>query len=292
MSIMNIHATSDGGSRIPYLRWENPCYPKYSHYRSVNIPNCSVLNYACDGIIGFGIRTMSDLNDVPNPLGLTHTGVAIHAIPKILVEDIIKLSETKGSNLYENDKVTKEMINNIRKYYPDAGGTTQLSDSDSNFMQVFCAEENGSAGEVLKGIYPHLYVVPLEHDAINYTGDIYFRPLKIEVPYERSYEILKKYLGTPYESPFTLLEMVNAIGDKNVKDETQRLFCSEFVALFYKKLEVIPENVIVSNVIPEKLSSGAGENDILKDVADQDIPIRHENRFFECDCVGCCGFFK
>ena len=275
------------------IHWDNPCFPEYSHNKMIAIPNGSVLNYASNGIAGYGIRAASKLNSVPNPLGISHSGVAFHVIPKNLMNDIISLMHVKGTHLFENPGIGNEMIKKVVEQYPDAKVANSFVNKKSAYMmQVFCAEAGGTAGELLHGMYPHIYVVPLEYDAMNYSGNIYVRPLSVLVDQEESYEVVKKYLGTPYEGGTSFLEMVKAVRNLNIKDNTSKLFCSEFAALYYRDLGLINKQTIVSNVIPEELSSGAAEYDILKSVAVEDVAIREESKFIDFDCDSCCcGFF-
>lgn len=260
----------------------NPVYPIKSNVDQIYIPNASVANFSSDGIVGMTIRYAQSKNDIPNPNGYTHSAFLFHANPLVLTQRISDMIHTEGTELFKYPQYGAEMIYDIRDHYPEAAGidTSLLVD------RVFCAESDGSAGEVLKGIYPHVHIHPFEQSVATYGGEVSFRPCAVEVDPKDSLDVVLRYVGTSYESPFTLGGMLKAINDKNKVAKSDRLFCSEFVALAYRELGLLPSDLIPDNVIPEELSAGAGEYDLLRGFCGQDIKLKLRHRRLFCGC--CC----
>lgn len=258
----------------------NPAYPIYSNIDEIYIPNASVANFSSDGIIGATIRCAQSKNDIPNPNKYTHSAFLFHANPMILTQKISDLMHREGTELFKNPRYGAEMIRNIEKYYPETAGR----DSSLPGNCVFCAESDGSVQEVLNGIYPHVHIHPFKQTIETYGGEVSFRPCMADVSPARSLDVVLKYVGTPYESPATLDRMVKAINGKNKVSDSTRLFCSEFVALSYKDLGLLPAGLIPDNVIPEQLSAGAEEHDLLKEFCGQDTKLKNRHRKLFCGC--------
>lgn len=272
--------TTDLYARRP--NFKNPAFPIHSNIEQEYIPNASSAGFASKDLAGLIIRHAQNKNNIPNPNKLTHSAFLFHANPLGLTQKITNLMHASGTELSKYPQYGAEMIYDIREYHPEAAGVNPgLADNC-----VFCAESDGSAGEVLKGIYPHVHIHPFEQSIETYNGEVSFRPCTVNISPEQSLEVVLKYLGTPYESPLTLGGMIKAINDKNKVAKSDRLFCSEFVAWVYKDLKLLPDDLIPDNVIPEKLSAGAGEYDLLKDFCGQDIKLKHNHRKLFC---GCCG---
>lgn len=136
-------------------------------------------------------------------------------------------------------------------------------------------EATGSVSEVLSGVFPYVHIHAFSKSILEYKGNVYLRQLKTYVPTDQTRGCVKKYIGCPYESLNTLTELFYAVNQANKEEKVKNVFCSELATLFYKEIEVIEHDAILSNnVIPEMLSSGAGENDLLKDKALSDIPLK------------------
>ncbi len=252
----------------------NPAYSRESNINQVYIPNASVANFSSDDLVGLAIRYVQSKNDIPNPNGYTHSAFLFHANPMTLTQKISNLMRTKESELFKNPKYGAEMIYDIREYYPEiAGVNAKLLDNS-----VFCAESDGSAKEVLNGIYPHVHIHPFEQNVKTYNGEVSFRPCIVDISPARSLDVVLKYIGTPYENPFALSTMFKALKDKNKVEKSDRLFCSEFVGLAFRDLGVLSSDLIPDNVIPEELSAEAGKYDLLKKICGQDIKLKNTQR--------------
>ncbi len=280
--IGSLHRTDSSTLRYTdyVVKWQNIVYPIHSDYDEIDIPNGSALNFASDGVIGATIRAAQKLNNIPNPNGITHSGFVIYDVPTTLFNDILKLQNTPGTDLYEHQKAATQMLEGIAQHYPEVTGAGGKIIAD---LKLFCVEAVGTVGEVLDGIYPHVHIQPLETVIEDYDGAVFLRPLTIApLPIDYCKDVVTKYLGRKYESPFTISEMVSAIRGGNKTKQTDRLFCSELTALFYQDLKLIDASVNVSNVVPEQLCSKAGKYDLLARFAGPDIKIKKKHGRWFC----------
>jgi hypothetical protein len=266
----------------------NPCYPKFSEHERFYVSNGSMVNFAARGFVGDVIRRMSAKNSVPNPLGLTHSGIAFLEKPSIVRDIIYDMTSDKTGK--ENNGLLdkgegRAMMEKLQSYF----GRGLESDKKHPFL----LESNGTAGQVLKGIFPHVQISPLL-DALDYDGNVYIRPFLMPVPSNFILNFAKEHVGRPYEkNPLELLKSVKAL---NTKEGVQSVFCSEFAAMFYRSvigsfpssrllsrenmLGKFPE--VVGNVIPEQFCFSLGEqHDVLYGIADREIPIKYITDFKE-----------
>lgn len=99
--------------------FNNHCYESGKTEQRVLIPNGSMVNFAAAGIIGSTIRAASAFNEIPNPLGIAHSGVIVNDDPRDvfnLIVDLLpggkdyseanELSETEGKALINELKIS------------------------------------------------------------------------------------------------------------------------------------------------------------------------------------------
>jgi hypothetical protein len=246
------------------------------NYRGTSIPNCSVVIFSADDVIGDVIRLVQKGNNIQNPYGITHAGIVIYAQPGNLYSLIQGKMQTPGTQLNGNLHAGECMLDGIAKVYPHVRGVSTYDPDEP--PQLFIAESVGTVARVLDGIGPCVFISPLETVVKGYNGSVHIRPLLPSVEEEPVLEIILSHLGRRYENLAGILEMFRAVDAHNQTQDTERVYCSEFVALVLQTLSLISPEINVSNVIPEELSSGAGEGgDVLRGVAGEDVLIKEDN---------------
>jgi hypothetical protein len=243
---------------------------------SVLIPNGSILNFASHDFAGEFIRFASDIaNDVQNPLGLSHTGIAIVEYPNIIRAMLSrKLTNNPPCTYKFQESAIQAMLDS-------------LSDDDGQTQQVFCLEASGTASQVLHGIFPHVRLVQLNKLVKEYDGNIYVRQLYNSASATNTRAFIESHLGRPYEGPMTFAELFWATAGLNDTENTERVFCSELVALFCKNYLGI-QIANASNIIPESFGYGAGEDDLLNTYASREIPLKLKYDFEHTLSGTCC----
>lgn len=275
--------TSDLAS-LRQVAFNNPCYPKYSPHKSVIIPNGSMLNFASSGGVGKTIRAASAMNEVPNPLGLTHSGVTVNEDPAVVHRIVLNLTP-RSDNVIESEvsyEEGKAMLDELEEVHHDLIAATHAPE----ILAPFSVESDGSAGEVLSGVKPHVHLHDLGLRVQQYEGNVYLRPLSVMLTADYTQKFLVDYLGKPYESVTALGELINSVNDGNTTEGKDKLFCSELAGYFYKGCGLISEDSLASNMIPEEFSSHAGEHDLLAGHAGEDIPLKEAYKFGNSDLDG------
>lgn len=271
---------------------DNPRYLEFLEHESFGVTNGSMVNFAARGFVGKSIRAASALNDVPNPLGLTHSGIVFLESPRTVWDIIYSLTpngeDGKNDGLVSR-KEGRAMLEKLQSYFGP--------ELESDEKHPFLLESNGTAGQVIGGIYPHVQISPFLDALKNYGGNVYIRPFLIPVPSDFIVNFVKEHMGRSYEkNPMDLIRSVNGF---NRVERTGAVFCSEFVGMFYKSvIEVFPlspllskENILekfsnVSNLIPEYFCSSI-EKDVLQGIAGEDILLKHVE-IFKDEEGGCC----
>ena len=159
-------------------------------------------------------------------------------------------------------------------------------------LNAFVMEADGSVSEVLSLTLPHVHIHTLSNRLQEYDGNIFIRTLYNPIAEQYSNSFIDKYLGTSYEMPNTMSDLLLSPLAKNKTENTENLFCSELAALFYKGyqdyqcengingIKIIDNDILANNVTPELLSSGAGEKyDLLYNYATADIPLKISYNF-------------
>lgn len=306
---INVGKYSFSGDSVYF---SNPCYGNFPEIETetelmavenIYITNGSMLNFSSKGIIGKTIRTASAFNDIPNPLGLTHSGIVVNENPKRVFETVLNLMP--GGALYESsvsplsEKAGKAIIRELLECHREVISAVSYPEVKASFS----LESDGSAGEVLKGISPHVHIHDLGARIKDYEGNIFIRPLNERIESSRTIGFLNEYIGRPYESVSNLKELLGSVKNLNTKERVENIFCSELAAIFYKKMDILKDDIISNNVIPESFGSGAGSYDLLAGFAGDDVPLKvafemndSENTTKTC-CGGClkgifscCGF--
>ncbi len=246
------------------VQFENPCYKENYTAQNVDISNGAVLNFASNGAIGNTIRSATSVNQTPNDLGLTHTGIAI-------VDEVMYVYDLANDILRTGD----ESVEKYAKYAIDRIGdefSEIIDNEDTTFVGVFALESNGSASQVLQGIFPHVQISPLRSVVKEYDGNVYFRNLHNPLSASFTRVFLEKNIFRSYE--IYPAELLKATKGLNSEEKTEYVFCSELAALVYEQAEVI-EPTNVSNVLPEHFCHLAMRDDILRGFAYNDVPLKY-----------------
>lgn len=249
------------------------------------VPNGSMLNFASGGLIGNTIRAASAMNRVKNPLGLTHSGIVFNDNPKRLfdfVNSVVERTTTDGQVWMDTD-AGYAILNELSDVYQSEVAATHLGTAS---VHPFVMESDGSAGEVLRGIMPHVHLHAFSKRIEDYDGNLYFRALNKPVSGDYSEKFVKEFLGKPYESVTNLSELLVSIVHGNKVECPERVFCSELAGYFYKGAGLISDGMNASNMIPEYFGSPAGRHDLLRKVAGKDVPLKVIYDFSEDDLNG------
>ncbi|MDR1333775.1 MAG: hypothetical protein LBJ71_01000 [Holosporaceae bacterium] len=280
----------------------NPCYPDFSYNESFPISNGSIVSFASAEATGDIIRAMSALNKIKNPLGLTHSGIAFFENPHT-VWDII-YSHTRWEKNGESDwsiekKAGQAMLDEMQAYFKNEWKVYD----DSSKKHLFLLEANGTVEQAKNLIYPHVQIHPFFNSLKNYDGNVYVRPFLMPIPLNFTKVFVEEYVGRSYEALETFSELVKAVNNRNKKENTEKVFCSELAALFYRstiqafplspllsKEKVLEKFSNVSNIIPEQFCFSIGKDDVLQGIAGRDISLKYVHDFKEITC-SCLPFF-
>jgi hypothetical protein len=275
----------EGREIISLVVGNNPCYPEYSEISDFVVSNGAVVNFSADGAVGAVIRGASTFNDIQNPYGITHSGVVVLGNPLYMFEIIRRRTRCE-----ENADGTIEtaaghaMLNEFLGYFG-----SQMTTVAHHQLHPFLLEANGTADDVLNGIYPHVQLHPLLKSVRDYPGNVYLRNVIVPVSLDYCTRFVEDHIGRSYEKLSTIFDLVRAVGQRNAAENTENLFCSELVALFYRgAIKQLPPSCEltdllsrlgnVSNIIPEQLSCGAGYNDVLRSIASGDLALKDGRR--------------
>ncbi|MDR3224438.1 MAG: hypothetical protein LBT03_02580 [Holosporales bacterium] len=266
----------------PAVIYENPAYEGYceAEYAGPDIPeyveitNGSMVNFAASGVVGSAIRTASRLNHVPNPLGLSHSGVCFVENPKYLWLTVRELAPRRLANPRLECYLSVEEGEIIMKRLMERYSEIIDAMVDIPCWKLFIMEATGDMTEIFDGVYPHVTISPLEDVVKKFNGNIYARPLIRGVPLDISRGFIRDYLGRSYETLSTGIELLRAIRGGNTREEDDRLFCSELAAALYHRAGIISRRILANNTIPEQYSSYAGAGDLLAGYAVEDIPLK------------------
>ncbi|MDR1170074.1 MAG: hypothetical protein LBK97_04475 [Prevotellaceae bacterium] len=153
-------------------------------------------------------------------------------------------------------------------------------------MSPFVLEASGTAGGVMRGIGPQVIIRPADLTIGEYSGEVLQREILITVPTAYTENFVEARLGTPYESIFTMPELLLATFELNRIEDTRRVFCSELGGDFYRGIlrrygarvvnqaERLHRYRNVSNLIPLQFCSMLGEDDLLFGFAGTEIPVK------------------
>lgn len=261
--------------------FKNPCYkadPSIEEKIGLNtvemieITNGSPLNFATNGPSGNIIRAFSKANKAPNPLGLSHSGFVVNLDPRALYNTVIDVMP--GGKLHTNlslsEKAGKAIIRELNDTHRDIISAVHYP----SVRASFAIESFGTVGEVMHGIAPHVHIRDLSKRLLDFTGNVFVRPMYKSISSEVTMNFMREYLGRPYESIKNLKELIGSVANWNKVEHVDNVFCSELVSLFYKECEIFDSSIMSNNVIPELLGSGAGDYDLLKDYAYDDVPLK------------------
>jgi hypothetical protein len=266
----------------PVLLFENPCYRKHPDVersmemqtvKTVSIPNGSMLNFTWTSAYGSGIRIASRFNEIPNPLGLSHSGIIVIDDPRNIYQLASRIT----------GKIGEAMLKELRQNYGDIVSAVGAPQSPA----LFSLEAGTSAAAAIQGdIPPHVFIHALTDAILEWPGNCYVRPLYEAIPISQTKSFLKDFLGRPYEG--SLIELLKAPIGLNKQERSESVFCSELAALFYKRVGIISQEILANNVIPESFGSDAGERfDLLFGKAMPDIALKLESHILDYDDEGC-----
>ena len=261
--------------------FENPCYKKNSKLEEklgletkkiVEITNGSALNFSAKGTAGNVIRVFSTLSEAYNPFGLSHSGFVVNLDPRAIYNTVIDIMPggIEHTKLSLTEKAGKAILREIERVHKPIISATHFPDVKASFA----IESFGTPSEVLHGIAPHVHIGDLSSKILEYSGNIFIRPLFSSVPSDVTMSFLKEFVGRPYESLRHLDEFIGSVASLNKEEKVDNVFCSELVALFYKKCGIFDKSIISNNVIPGMLGSRAGRKDLLRGKAMDDIPLK------------------
>ena len=255
--------------------FKNPCYNANPEVEDaiglktvemVEITNGSPLNFATNGSSGNVIRAFSKVKKAPNPLGLSHSGFVVNLDPRELYGTILDVMPGGSSHTVSSltEKAGRAVLRELEDTHRDI-----ISAVHYPFVKAsFAIESFGSVGEIMHGIAPHVHIRDLNQRLLDFNGNVFVRPMYKNVSSDVTMDFMREYLGRPYESIKNLKELIGSVADLNKEERVDNVFCSELVSLFYK------ECGISNNVIPGLLGSGAGNKDLLKDFASEDVPLK------------------
>ena len=297
---MKYDAIESENSGIRTVTIPNPCYQRYSDTEHIIAGNGDMLNFSASGPIGWAIRGISNLNDIQNPLGLTHSGVGILERPTWLHETILRLTpseENVGIDCQISERAGNAMLREIQSEYDSI---LRLAGGGNEPLYPFIIEANGTADAVLQGIYPHVQMRSLASALSGYDGTAYQRQVLVNIPIEYTRNFVETNIGKPYEGLGSFQELFRAaIGGRNREERVDRLFCSELAGLFYRGVieTYCMENEYlrsrsglfhnVSNIIPEQFCSQLGEIDLLNGLAGSEILLKSAIANDETRCGNC-----
>jgi hypothetical protein len=261
---------------IPTVTIRNPCFPRYSDKEFIPTHNGDLLGCSANGVIGKFIEYMSRKNDVQNPNHLTHVVLCVHQNPLRLFQQILRLTpseENNGPHCRISPRAGREMQSNLCSYH---GDTLALVEGNTDEMIFpFALESNGTAGQVIRGIFPCVQISPLALLLTEYDGRVYQRPITVDIPMESTTNFLEEHLGRPYEGSSTFHQLFRAVNGENEEEDIRRLYCSETAALYYReRISVVGWRAPnVSNILPEHFNFGIPQ-DVLGNVAGQEIALK------------------
>lgn len=228
----------------------------------VVITTGSLLSFGGSGMISNTIRKFSK---DPNPLGLSHVGLALVAS----ANEIIALIERSAYNgglhfLAEKGKHLKvSMIETIQEECRH-----RMDEAD-----VFCLHSTGEEG---------VHIEPLSTLVSNYEGNIFVRSLKTPLALADLLEIIIRDVGKEYN--FDIKQFAKSINNKNKKEQNNKRFCSQLVADIYKEFDIIDSTLMGNNVVPAEFCSHS-TSDLLKDYAEAEKVLKiYINYQGGCSC--------
>lgn len=119
----------------------------------------------------------------------------------------------------------------------------------------YCFESTGSAGEVLKGVFPHVRITPWADVVANYGGSVTTRLMGFDDGKEPDAgavtAFIRKYNGEKYETDIP--ELFMSLVDGNGESDTDALFCSELTAEMFMDLGYM-ERGASNNWLPVEFS--------------------------------------
>lgn len=254
---------------------QNPCYVYPYTPTKFEVRNGDTLLFADSSVIGDAIRGAQAINETDNPNGITHSEIVVLDYANAMLETVKSINfNTKDEGILRvSQKSQQQAIEHIQSNCADI-----LAMPRNCTLTPFCFGATGSASEVLKGIWPHVHITCLDAQLREYNGNIYIRNLleKHYIPQEITRNYIADNLFKTYETFTTFPSLLKAVKSNNKEhpENSDRLFCSELVADFYKHAGIFPSSVVACNVIPEDLSSGAMEYDMLSSIANKDLMLK------------------
>ena len=268
--------------------FKNPCYRAKKKIEkklgsetaeTVEITNGSALNFAAKDGAGNIIRVFSRLAEAPNPNGISHSGFVVNLDPREMYHTVLDImpggKEHTESSL--SAKAGRAILRELEQSHKSVISAVKFPEVKASFA----IESYGSAGEVLRGIAPHVHIRDLSNRISEYKGNVFVRPLYTSISPEVTMDFMTEYVGRPYENIKTLSELLGSVKHANTEERVENVFCSELVSLFYKKSGVFSNDITSSNVIPAFLSSGAGDDDLLLTEASDDVPLKLSFAMFD-----------
>lgn len=120
----------------------------------------------------------------------------------------------------------------------------------------YCFESTGGAGEVLKGILPHVRLTPWADVVKNYSGGVASRFLNVPEEEQPDATIVTNFIRENNQKSYEtdLFELLASLSDGNDKPDMETVFCSELAAALMQKLGMIDSEISSNNYLPSEFS--------------------------------------
>ena len=110
-------------------------------------------------------------------------------------------------------------------------------------LNKYLFESNGSATDVLRGIYPCVQISKINQTKIHYRLFNGMSP-----PYPDLNEFVKNHLGVPYKDE--KLDLIRSVNRSNTSFNPNSFFCSELVAFTLNAFGILSKSVLPNNYYP------------------------------------------
>lgn len=224
--------------------------------------------FAGKGCVSWGVR-LGLRGYYNNPLGVSHVGVVLVAVPNDMINFIDYCAEKLLNSTKHGEKKGKYMKDCINKSFSGEG---------KNESNLFLIHATGKYG---------VHIVPLWPYVKSYKGDVFVRKLKNDkLKYDKLESQIYQDLLKEYNANF--FNMNRAVHDYNIDRSDGSMFCSQLVGDLYQSVGILHKDAsfLAVNVTPAELTSRNG-GDLLRDCAKDEVVLKKDDSA-SC-CGGCCN---
>lgn len=102
----------------------------------------------------------------------------------------------------------------------------------------------------------------------NYNGKVWRRRLSIDMDFIAQIVFVRDHVGDEYESGIAgLIELIACIFQANVRQNLDKVHCSEIVTALYQELGLLPRHLLANNFPPHTFwTGGEWETNLRRDV--------------------------